>query len=102
MGYRSAAFEEQLRAAAITLIGPATKTEPPRPDGRFLRPLRQIIDSIFQTLKAQLGPQRHGGRTRPGVAVRVLQRLLALTAAIWHNQTTHQPGPARSLLSYDH
>ncbi len=32
----------------------------------------------------------------------MLQRILALTAAIWHNETTAQPGPARSLLAYDH
>ncbi|MBK5221828.1 MAG: IS982 family transposase, partial [Acidimicrobiia bacterium] len=37
-----------------------------------------------------------------GVCARVLQRLLALTAAIWHNETTQQPGPARSLTAYDH
>ena len=101
-GYRSATFDQQLNDAGITLIRPATKTEPPGPGGRYLRPLRQIIESIIQTLKAQLGPQRHGGRTRPGVAARILQRLLALTAAIWHNQTTQQPGPARSLIAYDH
>ncbi len=28
------------------------------------------------------------------------RRLVA--AAIWHNETTHHPGPARSLLAYDH
>ena len=102
VGYRSARFEEQLADAGITLIHPATNTEPPRPGGRFLRPFRQIIESVFQTLKAQLGLERHGGRTPAGVIARVLQRLLALTAAIWHNQTTQQPGPARSLLAYDH
>ncbi len=101
-GYRSAAFEAQLNAAGITLIRPATKTEPPRPGQRFLRPLRQIIESVIQTLKAQLGLERHGARTPAGVCARVLQRLLALTAAIWHNQTTQQPGPARSLIAYDH
>ncbi len=101
-GYRSAAFEEQLNAAGITLIRPTAAREPPRAGQRFLRPLRQIIESTFQTLKAQLGLERHGGRTRPGVIARVLQRLLALTAAIWHNQTTQQPGPTRSLLAYDH
>jgi len=31
----------------------------------------------------------------------VLQRILALTAAIWHNDHTGQPTP-RSLLAYDH
>ena len=101
-GYRSATFEQQLAAAGIALVRPATKSEPPRAGGRFLRPLRQIIESIFQTLKAQLGLERHGGRTPAGVIARVLQRLLALTAAIWHNQTTQRAGPARSLLAYDH
>jgi len=91
-----------LNAAGITLIRPATKTEQPRPAQRFLRPLRQIIESVNQTLKAQLSLERHAGRTRCGVAARILQRLLALTAAIWHNQTTRQPGPARSLIAYDH
>jgi hypothetical protein len=33
--------------------------------------------------------------------VRVLQRILALTAAIWHNDHTGQP-TARSPLAYDH
>ena len=101
-GYRSAAFEAELNAAGIALIRPATKTEPPRPGRQFLRPLRQIIESVNQTLKSQLSLERHHGRTRQGVAARILQRLLALTAAIWHNQTTQQPGPARSLIAYDH
>ena len=101
-GYRSAAFEAQLNDAGIALIRPATKSEPTRAGRAFLRPFRQIIESVNQTLKAQLGLERHGGRTPAGVAARVLQRLLALTATIWHNQTTQQPGPARSLLAYDH
>jgi len=101
-GYRSKAFEAGLAEAGITLIRPAHKTEKPRPLQRFLRPFRQIIESVNQTLKAQLDLERHGGRTPAGVAARVLQRLLALTAAIWHNETTNQPGPARSLIAYDH
>ncbi|MFV0524097.1 MAG: IS982 family transposase, partial [Acidimicrobiales bacterium] len=72
------------------------------PGTRYLRPFRQIIESINQTLKAQLDLERHGGRKPPGVWARVLQRLLALTTAIWHNETTNQPGPARSLITYDH
>ncbi len=54
-----------------------------------------------QTLKAQLDLERHGGRTRAGVIARVWQRMLALTAAIWHNQNTGQP-VRRSLVAYDH
>uniref|UniRef100_UPI0038511B19 hypothetical protein n=1 Tax=Klenkia terrae TaxID=1052259 RepID=UPI0038511B19 len=32
---------------------------------------------------------------------RIAQRLLALTAAIWHNRATGQP-VTRSLIAYDH
>lgn len=101
-GYRRASFETALNDAGITLVRPPLKTEPPRPGQRYLKPFRQIIESVNQTLKAQLDLERHGGRKRPGVCARVLQRLLALTAVIWHNETTQQPGPARSLTAYDH
>ena len=63
-GYRSAAFEADLNDAGITVLRPATRSEPPRPGARFLRPLRQIIESINQTLKGQLSLERHKGRTR--------------------------------------
>ena len=101
-GYRSAQFETELNNYGITLIRPATRTEKTRLGHRYLKPFRQIIESVNQTLKGQLDLERHGGRTRPGVGARVLQRLLALTAAIWHNETTNRPGPARTLTPYDH
>ena len=102
-GYRSATFEAELNTAGITLIRPTLKSEKTtRPGQRFLRPFRQIIESVNQTLKAQLDLERHGGRKPQGVCTRILQRILALTAAIWHNETTHQPGPTRSLTAYDH
>jgi transposase len=102
-GYRSASFEAELNDAGITLIRPTVRGEKtPRPLTKFLKPFRQIIESVNQTLKAQLDLERHGGRKPAGVCARILQRLLALTAAIWHNETSNQPGPARSLLAYDH
>lgn len=42
--------------------------------------------------------KRHGGRTGAGVTVRVLQRILALTAVNWHNDKTGQP-TLRSLVT---
>lgn len=101
-GYRSQAFETGLTEAGITLIRPTIKGEKPRPLQHFLRPFRQIIESVNQTLKSGLDLERHGGRKPQGVAARICQRLLALTAAIWHNETTNQPAPARSLINYDH
>jgi hypothetical protein len=51
--------------------------------------------------KGQLDLERHGGHTPTGVMVRVRQGILALTAAIWHNDQTAQP-VKRSLLAHDH
>jgi hypothetical protein len=101
-GYRRASFETELNQAGIELIRPNLKSEKTRPGRPYLKAFRQIIESVNQTLKAQLDLERHGARTRNGVAARVLQRILALTAAIWHNETTNRDGPARSLTHYDH
>ena len=102
-GYRSAVFENELNENGITLIRPSIRSEKTvRPLGQFLKPFRQIIESVNQTLKAQLDLERHGGRKPAGVCARILQRLLALTAAIWHNETTGRTGPARSLIAFDH
>jgi hypothetical protein len=100
-GYRDAETEAILAAQGVTLLRPAYKGEAPRPGQRLLGPLRQLIESVNDTLKGQLDLERHGGRTIQGVTVRVLQRLLALTAAIWHNHKTGQP-VLRSLIAYDH
>ncbi len=94
-------FETDLADAQIQLLRPARKNEPDRPGARFFKPLRQVIESIIDTLKGQLDLERHGGRTTTGVIVRVWQRLLALTAAIWHNDRTGNR-PLRSLIAYDH
>jgi hypothetical protein len=100
-GYASAEFESFLALHDARLIRPAKAGDRPRPGARFLKPLRQLIESVNETLKGQLDLERHGARTPGGVVTRVLQRLLALTAAIWHN---HHCGvaPLRSLVAYDH
>jgi hypothetical protein len=99
--YYGKAFEGDLAEAGIELLRPARKGEPERPGARLFTPLRQTIESINQTFKGQLDLERHGGRTPAGVIVRVLQHVLALTAAIWHNDKTGQP-VMRSLTAYDH
>ena len=99
--YFGAEFEAGLAEAGIDLLRPARKGEPERPGARFFKPLRQVIESVNDTLKGQLDLEQHGGRTPVGVCARVAQRILALTAAIWHNDLlglTKQ----RSLLAYDH
>jgi hypothetical protein len=99
--YYGTSFEATLAGAGLTLLRPARHGEPERPGTRFFKPLRQIIESINDTFKGQLDLERHGGHTPDGVIIRVLQRILALTAAIWHNDHTGRP-VKRSLIAYDH
>jgi hypothetical protein len=94
-------FEATLATAGLTLLRPARKGEPEPAGRQYFRPLRQVIESVNDTLKGQLDLERHGGRTVDGVTVRILQRILALTAVIWHNDATGQP-VMRSLVAYDH
>ena len=99
--YYGAAFEAELAKGGIMLIRPRRKGERPRSGQRFLRPLRQIIESVNDTLKGQLDLEGHGGRTPAGVCSRITQRILALTATIWHNSLTNAP-VLRTLPPYDH
>jgi hypothetical protein len=82
----------------LTLIRPARKDEAPR---YFPNWLRQRVEAIIWTLKNQLGLERHGGRVPAGLWARVIQRLLALNTAIWHNWQIGAP-TKRSLIAYDH
>jgi hypothetical protein len=99
--YYGREFQEILAELGVRLLRPARKGEPQRPGAHLFKPLRQLIESVNDTFKGQLDLERHGGRTPGGVAVRVLQRILALAAAIWHNHKTRQP-TLRSLVAYDH
>lgn len=99
--YYGRQFETTLGEAELELLRPARKGEAPRAGTAFFKPLRQVIESINDTFKGQLNLEQHSGRTPAGVWVRVVQRVLALTAAIWHNDRTGQP-IKRSLLAYDH
>src|SRR3954454_15850678 len=100
-GYYGHEFEAALADAGMTLLRPARKGDPDRPGTQFFKPLRQVIESINDTFKGQLDLEQHGGHTPQGVCVRVRQRILALTAAIWHNDHIGAP-VARCLTTYDH
>ena len=100
-GYRSKGLEDDLNQAGLTLLRPAARNETPRPGAGLLRPLRQRIESVFDTLKDQLGLERHGARTANGVTARVAQRILALTTTIWPGHLIGAP-TLRTLTPYDH
>jgi hypothetical protein len=94
-------FEHELAEQDIQLLRPARKGEPERPGAPLFKPSRQVIESVNETFKGQLNLEEHRGRTPRGVIARVMQRILALTAAIWHNDRTGQPVLC-SLTAYDH
>ena len=94
-------FEADLTGRDLVLLRPVRKGEAKRAGQNLLKPLRQVIESVNWTLKGQLDLEGHGGRTPEGILARVLARILALTAAIWHNDMTGQD-VKRSLVAYDH
>ena len=98
-GFAGREFAQLVAEHGAVLLRPDRADEPRRLGslGRW----RQWIESTFDTLKDQLGLERHQGRTLAGVYVRVAQRLLALAAAIWWNWEIRVPDK-RSLVAYDH
>ncbi|GLW06016.1 hypothetical protein Misp01_11460 [Microtetraspora sp. NBRC 13810] len=98
--YYGQRFEVELSGRGLWLLRPARKGEPERAGASLIKPLRQIIELIIQTFKGQLDPERHGDRTPARVIARVLIRVLALTAVIWHNDRSGEP-IKRSLIAYD-
>ena len=84
--YYGAEFEAALAGAGARLLRPARKGEPARGGAGLFKPLRQVIESVNETFKGQLDLERHAAT--PPRSLRVLQRILALTA---HLTTPHQP-----------
>ena len=101
-GFSGREFERALSEEHhITLLRPSRKDETGRFGEPMLKSVRQLIESVNDTLKGQLDLERHGARSVEGVAIRVAQRVLALATAIWHNFRTGQT-VNRSLTAYDH
>jgi hypothetical protein len=95
-GYAGREFEHAATALDATIIRPRRREEPT--GGLHLAPIRQRIESIFQTCKDLLTLERHGARTLHGLSTRIKVRFLALAAAISLN---HRLGrPPRALADY--
>jgi hypothetical protein len=98
-GFAGHDFQAALADLELAIVRPARSDEPD--PGVFPNWLRQRVEAIIWTLKHQLGLDRPGGRVPAGLWVRVVQRLLALNAAIWFNWRLGVP-VKRSLVAYDH
>ena len=95
-GYAGQEFASAAQHLQATVVRPKRRDEPG--EGPHLAPLRQRIESIFNTCKDLLTLERHGARTLAGLKERVLQRFLCLAACICLN---YQLGrPSRALVDY--
>jgi hypothetical protein len=91
---------ERLAAAGIELLTPAKQRTAGNEAGeRRLASVRLAIESVFSNLKGQMRLERHLAKTPAGLAVRIAQRLLALTLGILLNTLAGRP--ARALAAYD-
>ena len=97
-GFAGEEFEQLMASHGARFLRPDRKDEGRRHGS--LGPIRQWIESTIWTCKGQLTLERHGGRTIPGLCVRVALRLLALAAGLVHNQTIGDPG--RHFAAYGH
>jgi hypothetical protein len=97
-GFAGQDFERFVADHGATLLRPDRRDEQPR--NGSLGFIRQCIESVFWTCKGQLGLERHGARTLPGLCVRIGLRLLALAAGLWQNWQIGNPG--RHFTAYAH
>jgi Transposase DDE domain len=70
-GFSGKDLERLLTERGVDLLRPARKKERQRWGAAVLKKIRQLIESVNDTLKGQLDLERHGGRTFEGTAVRV-------------------------------
>ena len=94
------AYQARLAADGVTLLTPdKTRTAANIGRERALASTRLVIESVFSNLKGQMRLEHHLAKTPAGLAVRIAQRILALTIGILLNTLTGRP--ARALAAYD-
>ena len=99
-GFWGRDYAARLDAAGTTLLTPdKTRTAANLARERALASTRLVIESVFSNLKEQMRLERHLARTPAGLAVRIAQRILALTLGMLLNRLSGRP--TRALAAYD-
>ena len=99
-GHRGREHRESLELVGVTLVVPERHRLGERPPLEVMKArIRLVIESVFATLKRQMRMEDHLAKTLPGLAQRIVQRLLALTLAIFINGLLGRP--PRALAAYD-
>ncbi len=99
-GHRGREHHESLRLVGVDLIVPGKHQLGQRPESERVKArIRLVIESVFSTLKQQMRMEDHLAKTLPGLAQRIVQRLLALTLGMLINSLLGRP--PRALAAYD-
>lgn len=99
-GFWGREYQASMKLIDVQLITPAKHKVSQRPAAEIAKArIRLVIESVFATLKRQMGLADHQAKTISGLVARIAQRLLALTIAIYINTLTGRP--PRALAAYD-
>jgi hypothetical protein len=99
-GFWGRDYAARLAADGTALLTPdKTRTQANLGRERALASTRLVIESVFANLKGQMRLEQHHAKTPAGLAVRIAQRILALTLGILLNRLSGRPG--RALAAYD-
>lgn len=99
-GFWGESFRARLAADGVRLLTPnRVRTSTNLAFERALASTRLVIESVFSNLKGQMQLERHLARTPAGLALRIAQRILALTVGILLNTLAGRP--ARALAAFD-
>jgi hypothetical protein len=99
-GFWGAEYDSSMQLIDIRIITPEKHKLGQRPPSEIAKArIRLIIESLFSNLKRQMRLEDHLAKTKPGLAQRIVQRLLALTIGIYLNILTGRP--PRALAAYD-
>ena len=99
-GFWGREYQRQMELISVSLVTPARHKLGERPPAEIAKArVRLVIESVFSNLKRQMRLSDHLAKTAAGLAQRIAQRLLALTAGIFVNLLTGRP--ARALVAYD-
>ncbi|HEY5388147.1 MAG TPA: IS982 family transposase [Thermoleophilia bacterium] len=99
-GHRGREYHESLQLVGVELIVPDKHRLGERLPAEINKArIRLVIESVFATLKGQMRLEEHLAKTLPGLAQRIVQRLLALTLGMFINTLLGRP--PRALAAYD-
>jgi hypothetical protein len=99
-GFWGRAYAERLAADGVRLLTPhRARSAANHRREQALASTRLVIESVFSNLKGQMRLERHLPKTPAGLAVRIAQRILALTLGMPLNTLAGRP--ARALAAYD-